>query len=503
MSEIRDWEAGINLQWTVDGMERRIVAGPVSGKDLDAIPRRESGDCAMDSTRSWTRTALAIAGALALVFATSAAAQVQTETSTASGAATHEQTITAAQVVYVNGNDVVVKMADGSLRHFNNVPDSFHVNVNGQQLGIHDLKRGMTITHTVVKTTTPQVITTTQSVTGKVWYVNPPQSVILTLADGTNQEFKVPSGQRFNVDGKMVDVWALKKGMTVSATKVVEVPQTAVSQNSTFTGTAAPPPPAPDQPILVAVETPAVRPAPAAPAAPAPVAETPKGPGAGNSHDHHAASPAGGDRSGSAGSGADGDLDEANEQRMFDDIVNRAETGAIQYHVPPTMVVNEEVSVEVDIYGAKTAEAVTGQEKLKVITPMLVLLTAPDNPQAFKIEPDPVKSGDEYLPADGKAQWVWAVTPLQGGKEAKKLKIDAYMVANAKLPSGQPMTRLIHSYTVQVPVQVSYFVVVSDFVRENWDKLLGYILPSGAGVGLIIWLLSRRNKRASEPATKG
>jgi hypothetical protein len=445
----------------------------------------------MDSTRSWTRTALAIAGTLALVFATSAPAQVQTETSTASGAATHEQTITAAQVVYVNGNDVVVKMTDGSLRHFNNVPDSFHVNVNGQQLGIHDLKRGMTITHTVVKTT-PQVITTTQSVMGKVWYVNPPQSVILTLADGTNQEFKVPSGQKFNVDGKMVDVWALKKGMTVSATKVVEVPQTAVSQKGSFTGAAPPPPPPPDQPILVAVETPAAHPAPAAPAAPAPIptpvptpvlgAESPKN---------------------SAASGADGDLDEANEQRMFDDIVSRAETGAIQYHVPPTMVVNEEVSVAVDIYGAKTTEAATGKEKLKVITPMLVLLTAPDNPQAFKIEPDPVKSGDEYLPADGKAQWVWAVTPLQGGKEPKKLKIDAYMVANAKLPSGQPMTRLIHSYTVQVPVQVTYWIIVSDFVRENWDKLLGYILPSGAGVGLIIWLISRRNKRVSEPATKG
>ena len=222
----------------------------------------------MKSTRSWTRAALAIAGALALVFATSAAAQVQTETSTSAGAPTHETTLTTAQVVYVSGNDVVVKMADGSLRHFNNVPDSFRVNVNGQQLGVHDLKPGMTITRTVVKTTTPQMITTTQSVTGKVWHVNPPLSVILTLADGTNQQFKIPNGQKFNVDGHMVDAWGLKKGMTVSATKVVEVPQTTVSQNTSFAGTAPPPPP-PDQPILVAVIVPASRPAPAA-AAPAP-----------------------------------------------------------------------------------------------------------------------------------------------------------------------------------------------------------------------------------------
>jgi LPXTG-motif cell wall-anchored protein len=202
---------------------------------------------------------------------TGAIAQVQTETSTTSGASTHETTITTATVVYVSGNDLVVKMADGSLRHFNNVPESARVNVNGQQLGVHQLKPGMTITKTVVKTTTPQMITTTKSVTGKVWHVNPPLSVILTMEDGKNQEFKIPNGQKFNVNGQMVDAWGLKKGMMVSATKVVEVPQTTVSQNTTFTGTAPPPPP-PDQPILVAVVTPAPPPAAAPAPAPAPAA---------------------------------------------------------------------------------------------------------------------------------------------------------------------------------------------------------------------------------------
>ena len=229
----------------------------------------------MNSISGPRRAALAFAGVLTLAFAAGAVAQVQTETSTSSGAPTHETTITTATVVYVSGNDVVVKMEDGSLRHFNNVPDSFRVNVNGQQLGVHDLKPGMTITRTVVKTTTPQMITTTQSVTGKVWHVNPPLSVILTLNDGTNQEFKIPNGQKFVVNGKTVDAWGLKKGMTVNATKVVEVPQTTVSQNSAFTGTAPPPPP-PDQPILVAIITPVARPAAAAPAPAAEPASLPK-----------------------------------------------------------------------------------------------------------------------------------------------------------------------------------------------------------------------------------
>ena len=79
---------------------------------------------------------------------------------------------------FVTGNDLVVKMSDGEIRHFPNVPESTRVTVDGQQLGIHDLKPGMTLQRTITTTTTPKVITTTQSVTGKVWYVQPPSSVI-------------------------------------------------------------------------------------------------------------------------------------------------------------------------------------------------------------------------------------------------------------------------------------------------------------------------------------
>jgi LPXTG-motif cell wall-anchored protein len=221
----------------------------------------------MNSTGSWKGAALAFAGALALVFAMVASAQVQTDTNATAGKATHETTITTATVVYVSGNDVVVKFPDGRLQHFNNVADSFRVNVNGQQLGVHDLKPGMVITRTVVKTTTPELITTVQTVTGKVWHVNPPLSVILTMEDGTNQQFNIPNGQKFNVDGRMVDAWGLKKGMMVSATKIVEVPQTTVTRQTTIAGTPPPPPP-PDQPILVAVVTPVAPPA-ASSAAPA------------------------------------------------------------------------------------------------------------------------------------------------------------------------------------------------------------------------------------------
>jgi hypothetical protein len=77
--------------------------------------------------------------------------------------------------------------------------------------------------------------------------------VVLTLEDNTNQAFKIPKGQKFNVNGEMVDAFALKKGMVITATKIVEVPETVVAHERTVTGTMPPPPPAPpaDVPILV------------------------------------------------------------------------------------------------------------------------------------------------------------------------------------------------------------------------------------------------------------
>jgi hypothetical protein len=218
--------------------------------------------------RTRVRQTLAI-GAMCIAFAWTMNAQVQTQTSTSSGQPTQQVTVERGEVVFVQGNDLLVKMDDGTLRHFANVSESARVNVDGNQLGIHDLKPGMKLQRTLTVTSTPQVITTVQTVTGKVWHATPPSSVILTLEDGTNQQFKIPKGQKFMVDGQETDAWGLRKGMKVSATKVVEEPVTSVEREHELTGKLPPPPPPPppDTPILVAVALPAPAPAPAAPAA--------------------------------------------------------------------------------------------------------------------------------------------------------------------------------------------------------------------------------------------
>src|SRR6478752_3151803 len=189
-----------------------------------------------------------------LFFAVGVSAQVETGATSTSGQPAVETQVERGQIVTVNGNDLVVKMEDGSLRHFANVPESAKVTVEGKELGIHDLKPGMKLERTITTTTTPKTITTTQTVTGTVSQVTPPNAVTLRLEDGTTQRFNIPKGQKFTVDGQETDAFGLRKGMKISATKVVEEPQTVVDQQKQVTGTMPPPPepPAANQPILVA-----------------------------------------------------------------------------------------------------------------------------------------------------------------------------------------------------------------------------------------------------------
>src|SRR5215831_9749278 len=205
-------------------------------------------------------------------FSLASAAQVQTSKSETAGASVKTVKIERGEIVYINGNSAVIKMEDGTLRHFDNIPDSLTVMVDGKPVNIHSAKVGMKVEKQTITTTTPRVVTTVETVTGKVWQVTPPSRVILTLENGENQAFKIPKGQKFTIDGKETDAFGLKKGMKVSVQRVTEVPETVVAQEIKRRGTAPPPPPTPKQdvPILVAVARPVPAPAQPAAAEPAP-----------------------------------------------------------------------------------------------------------------------------------------------------------------------------------------------------------------------------------------
>jgi hypothetical protein len=197
---------------------------------------------------------LFVVGAALLAIVFTSQAQVETHTHEKKGAATHQVKIERGEVVYVSGNSVVVKAEDGTLRHFDNVPDSVTVMVDGQQLNVHQIKVGMKLERQTVVTTVPRTITTIKTVSGTVWHVAPPNTVILTMENGKNQQFKIPNGQKFTINGNETDAFGLKKGMKVSAQQVTESPEIVSSQQVTRTGTMPPPPPTPaqDVPILIA-----------------------------------------------------------------------------------------------------------------------------------------------------------------------------------------------------------------------------------------------------------
>jgi len=210
----------------------------------------------------WLR--LQILFPMALVFAIVSASALAQDTSTQtsqSGQPSVTTEVKSGEVVYVSGNELLVKTDDGQLKRFV-VPDNATATVDGKEITVHDLKPGMRLTRTITTTTTPTVVKTVRTIQGKVFHVTPPTSVVLTLPDNTNKQYKIPPGQIFNIEGRDVDAFHLKKGMNVTATVITEVPQEVSTASRSVTGEAAPPPAAPPQlpattsgVLLVAVPT--------------------------------------------------------------------------------------------------------------------------------------------------------------------------------------------------------------------------------------------------------
>ena len=233
----------------------------------------------MESQRPVTKRLLSLlaAGMVFLVFAVAMLAQDTTKTQTTTGAGSKNVQVDRGEVVYVSGNELVVKMESGEIRHFPNIPESARATVDGKELSIHELKPGMKLQRTITTTATPRTVTTVRTIQGKVWQVSAPNTVILTLPDNTNKQYRIPKNQKFMIDGQEVTAFELRKGMNVSATVLTAVPETVIAEQRRTTGSAPPPPPTPPVQGALLIETPAPAPAPTqvAAAEPAP-AQLPK-----------------------------------------------------------------------------------------------------------------------------------------------------------------------------------------------------------------------------------
>jgi hypothetical protein len=203
-----------------------------------------------------------------------AMAQVQETTSVQKGAAAKKVTIERGEVVYVSGNEVVVKMENGEIRHAT-VPDNATAMVDGKQITVKDLKPGMKLERTITTTSVPKTVKTVRAGTGTVVNVMPPNYATVRFEDGTVERYKIPKGTKFTIDGQQKTAFDLKPVMKISATRIVEAPVVEVSESRALTGSSPPPPPPPpDVPIIIAEPAkPAPEPVAAAPApAPEPAA---------------------------------------------------------------------------------------------------------------------------------------------------------------------------------------------------------------------------------------
>jgi hypothetical protein len=176
---------------------------------------------------------LCMISAVFACLAVTAAAQTST-TQNIAGKTTTTTTKQRGTVTYVQGNTLVLKMSTGEVRTLT-VPDSRTALIDGKEVTIHDLKVGTTLTATITTTTTPVVDRTVTNLKGTVWYVAAP-TVILTLPDGTNKTYKSLPGYKFSINGQPATVFQLRKGMEISAEKVVEQPSTQISSDTTVTG---------------------------------------------------------------------------------------------------------------------------------------------------------------------------------------------------------------------------------------------------------------------------
>jgi hypothetical protein len=90
-------------------------------------------------------------------------------------------------------------MENGEVRHVT-VRDGATATVDGKVLTVKDLKPGMKLQRTLTTTTTPKTVTTVRTITGKVFNVIPPNTLILSFPDGSPKQ-AIPDSEGPDVHG--------------------------------------------------------------------------------------------------------------------------------------------------------------------------------------------------------------------------------------------------------------------------------------------------------------
>jgi hypothetical protein len=218
--------------------------------------------------RSVGRVALALGAIVCLAAGATWAQTTSTETKTF-------------EVVAVDGNDLVVKLPEGTRQL--TVPDDFRFTVNGKPLSVHELKPGMTGTATITTRTTTTPVTVTEVKNGTVTHLG--GSTIIVRTDEGYRSFSQSDIDKRGIKifraGKPAQLSDFNTGDQLTATIVTTMPPKVVTEKEVQATLAAatPAPPVSRAAAPAATAPPVSR--PAAPAAEARPAEAPAAPPAG------------------------------------------------------------------------------------------------------------------------------------------------------------------------------------------------------------------------------
>jgi LPXTG-motif cell wall-anchored protein len=129
-------------------------------------------------------------------------------------------------VVYVGGNDLVLKAADGTILNYPAVPASTAFASAGKPITWAQLKPGTQLSAPVSTGTDPQVVASITVLKAKVYGTAPPDGITLTTPDGA-KNFVVPAGTTFLVGGKALTLHDLASDVTIDATIVTPLAEGA------------------------------------------------------------------------------------------------------------------------------------------------------------------------------------------------------------------------------------------------------------------------------------
>ena len=188
--------------------------------------------------RAFSRTCrILIIGAGALSLAAGAAAQAtQTKETVPAGPAKMKSVQVKGELVAKGSNWLIAKDVAGNYKLYN-VQAGRKAIVDGAPKTLDQLQLGTMLTSTATVTETPVVNRTTTITQGTVFWASP-KSIIVTNDKGENKQYDVPSGFKFDVEGKQLDAMELRAGMKLTATKIVEEPMSVITHDVVVTGVA-------------------------------------------------------------------------------------------------------------------------------------------------------------------------------------------------------------------------------------------------------------------------